>query len=79
MKITSPEPKDYLGISGKGLVAYLCIKTIGWSKKNKKARYAITNVSLKDIFKILRDLKSLLLWVMYGRGPKMNLMTVTFI
>ena len=38
MKITSLEPKDYLVISGKGLVASLGLKTIVKSKKNKKAK-----------------------------------------
>ena len=49
MKITSSYPKDYLGIPGKGLITYLGIKTNIRPKKNKKARYTITNVSMKDI------------------------------
>ena len=49
IKITSSDPRYYLGISVKGLIASMDIKTIGRSNKNKKARYAINNVSLKYI------------------------------
>ena len=49
MKITSSEPKDYLVISGKGLITSLGINTNVRLKKNKKARYEITNVSMKDL------------------------------
>ena len=48
MKITSLEPKDYLGRSGKWLINSMGLKTIVKSKK-KKARYAIVNVSMKDL------------------------------
>ena len=54
IKISSSESKEYLVRSGKVFIASLCIKTIGRSKKNKKARYAITNVSMKDISKIIK-------------------------
>ena len=59
MKITSSYPEYYLGRSGKGLIAYLGLKTIGRSKKNKKARYDITNVSLKEISNIIKELEKL--------------------
>ena len=59
MKITSLEPKYYLVISGKGLINYLGLKTIRRPKKNKKARYAITNVSLKDIYRIIKEFEKL--------------------
>ena len=59
MKITSLEPKYCLGISGKGLIIYLGIKTIKSPKKNKNARYAITNVILKDISKIIKEIEDL--------------------
>ena len=59
MKIISSEPKDYLGRSGKGLIIYLGIKTIGRSKKKKKARYSITNVSMKDIHNIIKEFEKL--------------------
>ena len=79
MKIISPEPKDYLVISGKGLINSLGIKTIIKSKKIKKLRYAITNVSLKDISKNLINLRSFLIRIICRRGPNMNLLTVNFI
>ena len=47
IKITSSETKYYLGGSGKGLINSLGINTIVRSKK--KARYAINNVSMKDL------------------------------
>ena len=55
MKITSSEPKDYQGISGKGLITSLGLKTIIGSKKSKKARYNITYVSRKNIYKIIKE------------------------
>ena len=59
MKIISLEPKEYLGISGKGLIFSLGLKTIVRSKKNKKARYDITNVSMKDISKMIKEFENL--------------------
>ena len=41
-------------ISGKGFITYLGLKNIRRSKK-KRARYSITNVSLKDISKIILE------------------------
>ena len=55
MKITSSDPKDYLGRSGKGLITSLGLKTIGRSKKYKKARYYITNVCLKYLSKMIKE------------------------
>ena len=59
MKITSSDPKTYLVISGKGLIAYLGLKIIVRSKENKKAKYAITNISMKDISKIIKEFEKL--------------------
>ena len=59
MRITYSYPKDYLGRSGKGLITSLGIKTNVRSKKYKNARYAITNVSMKDISKIIKDFEKL--------------------
>ena len=59
MKITSSEPRDYLGRSGKGLVTCLGINYIRWSKKIKKARFSITNVSFKDISNIIKEFENL--------------------
>ena len=59
MRITSSEPKDYMGISVKGLIISLGLKTNVGSKKYKKARYAITNVSMKDLSKIIKEFEKL--------------------
>ena len=55
MKITSSDPKYYLGRSGKGLNSSLVINTIGRSNKSKNSRFAMTNASPKDISKIIKD------------------------
>ena len=52
METTSSESKGKLGRSGKGLVTALDLKTKGRLQKYKKARYAIGNVSEKDIYKV---------------------------
>ena len=49
MKITSSESKEKLGRSGKGLITSLVIKDKLRPHKYKKARYAIGNVSKKDL------------------------------
>ena len=54
IKITSSESKGKLGISGNGL-----IKTKARSHKYKKARYAIRNVSKKDISKIIKKFEKI--------------------
>ena len=59
IKITSSETKEYLGILGKGLINSMGINAIRRPKKNKKAKYAITNVSLKDISKIINMFEKL--------------------
>ena len=53
--IASSEPKDNFGRSGKGLITFLGLKNNGGSKKCKKSRYANTNVSMKDILKIIKE------------------------
>ena len=55
METTSSESKEKLERSGKGLVTALDFKTKVRLKKYKKARYAIRNVSEKDILKIIRE------------------------
>ena len=57
METTSSESKEKLEGSGKGLVTALAFKTKVRSKKYKKARYAIGNVSEKDISKIIRHVE----------------------
>ena len=59
MKITSSEPTYYYGRSGKGLITSMGLKTIGRSKKNKNTRYTITNISMKDLSKIIREFENL--------------------
>ena len=44
-----------MGISGKGLIASLGIKAKVRTHKYKKARYAIGNVSKKDLSNIIRE------------------------
>ena len=55
MKTTSSESKGKLERSVKGLVTALVFKTKVRSPKYKKARYAIRNVSEKDLSKIIKD------------------------
>ena len=59
ISITSSDPKYYLGRSGKGLITFLGIKTNVWSKKYENARYNITNISMKDISKIIKEFEEL--------------------
>ena len=55
MRIAYSEPKDNLGRSGKGLIKYLGIKAKERLNKYKKSRYAIRNVSMKDLSKIIME------------------------
>ena len=59
MIITSTEPKDNLGRSVKGLINSLGLKAKSRPNKYKKARYAIVNVSMKDLSKIIREFDKL--------------------
>ena len=59
MKITSSDPNYYLGISWKKLINTVGLKTIVGSKKNKKTRYAITNVSMKYLSEIIKESEKL--------------------
>ena len=54
MKTTCLESKGKLVRSGKGLVNALDFNTKVWSQKYKKARYAIVNVSKKELSKIIK-------------------------
>ena len=49
MRITSSESKVKSGRSGKGFITSLSLKSKTGPKKYKKARYAIKNVSKKDL------------------------------
>ena len=55
MKIASSEPEYYLGRSGEGFITSQSLKTSGRSKKNKNSRCTITNVSMKDLSKIINE------------------------
>ena len=56
MKITSSESKGKLEISGKGLITSLGFNTKSrLHKKKKNVRYAIENVSKKDLSKTVRE------------------------
>ena len=54
MRITSSDPKNNLGRSGKGLITSLGLKYKARTKKYKKSRHAIGNVSNKDLSKMIR-------------------------
>ena len=47
MRITSSDPKDNLGRSGKGFITCLYIEAKAGPKKCKKARYTLVNVGIK--------------------------------
>ena len=59
MRIKTSESKDDLGISGKGLITSLGLKAKEMPKKYRKKRYAIGNVSKKDISRIIREFEKL--------------------
>ena len=55
MKTTSSESKGNYGRSGKGLVTGLAFKTKVRSPKYQKARYAIGNISKKNLSEIIKE------------------------
>ena len=57
IKIKTSEPKYYLVISGKCLITSLGFKTIRRLKEIKKSGFAVTEVSIKDIYKIIMEFK----------------------
>ena len=59
MRITSSEPKDYLGRSRKGLITSLGINNIVMPNKNKKSKYAIINGSMKCLSNIIKEFEKL--------------------
>ena len=70
MRVTSLESKVKLGRSGKELITSLSLKAKQISKKRKKARYAIRNVSKKDRSKIIREFEKLTYNIYKTRRPK---------
>ena len=59
MRISYSQPKEYLVISGKGLITYMGLNTNVRSKKCKKERYSITNISMNDLSKIIKEFEKL--------------------
>ena len=59
MKITFSESKEKLERSVKWLVTALGLKTKVRSPRYKKARYAIVNVSKKDLLKIIKEFEKI--------------------
>ena len=68
--ITSSKSKVKLRRSGKGLITSLGIKDKIIPKKYKKARYAIINVSKKDLSKIIREFEKLPYEIYEKKRPK---------
>ena len=64
MEFTFSESKVELGRSGKDLVTDLALKTKARSKKYKKARYAIRNVSMKDLSNKIKEFEKLSRYLM---------------
>ena len=64
METTSSESKGKLEIPGKGLVTALDFKNKVRSQKYKKARYAIGNVSMKDLSIIIKEFEKLSRYLM---------------
>ena len=60
METTSSESKVKMEGSGKWLATALALKTKARSMKYKKARYAIRNVSMKDLSKKIKGFEKLL-------------------
>ena len=59
METTSSESEEKLERSGKWLVTALAFKTKVRSPKYKKARYAIRNISEKDLSKIIKEFEKI--------------------
>ena len=78
MRITSSDSKVKLVRSRKGLITSLGLTAKTGPNKYKKARYAIGNVSKKDLSNIIREFEKYLIKVTRRRGPNMILLTVTF-
>ena len=59
IETTSSESKVNMERSGKGLVTALALKTKARSKIYKNARYAIGNVSMKDLSNKIKEFEKL--------------------
>ena len=70
MKITSSDSKGKLEISGKGFITSLGFNTKERSQKYKKARYAIVNISMKDLSNIIKEFEKIVKVTYVRRIPK---------
>ena len=70
METTYSEPKEELGRSRKELVTAQYLKTKVGSQKYKKARYAIGNVSMKDLSNIIKEYEKIFNVPYVKRIPK---------
>ena len=70
MRITYSESKYNLGRSRKGLITSLVLKAKSRPKKCKNSRYAIINVSKKDLLNIIREFDKLPYKSYERRKPK---------
>ena len=70
IRITSSDPKDNLVGLRKGFITSLGLKSNAIPKKYKKARYAIKNVIMNDLSKIIRDFDKLPYKIYERRRPK---------
>ena len=70
MKTTSSGSKVELEGSGKGLVTALALNTKAWSKKYKKARYAIENVIMKNLSNKIKEFEKIVKVPYLKRIPK---------
>ena len=61
------------------MITSLGFKTKAGSKKYKKARYAIRNVSEKELSKIIKEFEKIEKLPYEKKRPKMSLLTDTFI
>ena len=59
IKITSSKSKGRLQRSGKGLINSMGFNTKARSQKYKNARYAIVDVSEKDLSRIIKDFEKI--------------------
>ena len=70
METTSSESKVKMEGSGKRFVTALDLKTRARPKKYKKARYAIGNVSMKDLSKKIKEFEKIVRVSYLKRIPK---------
>ena len=70
MEITSSESKVKMEGSGNGLVTTLALNTKARLKKYKKARYAIGNVSMKDLSNKIKEFEKFVKIPHLKRTPK---------